>query len=46
MDKSLKNKMAGVASAVAIAMSASAAYAYVETQNFWGTTSVGWYCYI
>lgn len=39
MDKSLKNKMAGVASAVAIAMSASAAYAYVETQNFWGTTS-------
>ncbi len=35
MNKSFKNKVAGVASAVAIAMSASAAYAYVETQSFW-----------
>lgn len=39
MNKSLKNKVAGIASAVALAMTASAAYAYVETQNFWGTTS-------
>lgn len=39
MNKSLKNKVAGIASAVALAMTASAAFAYVETQNFWGTST-------
>lgn len=39
MNKSIKNKVAGITSAVALAMTASAAYAYVETQNFWGAGS-------